>query len=196
MRPFLEAVRPMVSILIAMVLCLVWALASPNQVLQRNTRIFFYVTGTLCANLSCRLIVAQMSSTRCELINMFIYPLFGAVCSSLLIPGLPKEAEMFMLYLLAVGFTLFHLHYGVCVVHQMASHLRIDAFSIKDHGDVRLLSSNADTADNNIINASDDDELEQIDINEMEVQVVINAAVDDRNGLNANKSKSSSTLHV
>ena len=190
MRPFLEAVRPMVSILIGMVLCIVWALASPNQVLQRDTRIFFYVTGTLCANLSCRLIVAQMSSTRCELINMFIYPLFGAVCSSLLIPGLP---ERHMLYLLAVGFTLFHLHYGVCVVHQMASHLRIDAFSIKDHGDVRLLSSHA-TADN--INASDDDELEQIDINEMEVQVVINAAVDDRNGLNANKSKSSSTLHV
>merc|ERR1711936_375774 len=121
---------------------------------------------------------------------MFIYPLFGAVCSSLLIPGLP---EMFMLYLLAVGFTLFHIHYGVCVVHQMASHLRIDAFSIKDHGNVRLLSTDAD---NLINNASDDDELEQIDINEMEVQVVINAAVDDRNGLNANKSKSSSTLHV
>jgi len=137
MRPFLEAIRPMVSILIAMVLCLVWALASPNQVLQRDTRIFFYVTGTLCANLSCRLIVAQMSSTRCELINMFIYPLFGVVCSSLLIPGLPEEAEMFMLYLLAVGFTLFHIHYGVCVVHQMANHLRIDAFSIKDHGNVR-----------------------------------------------------------
>jgi ethanolaminephosphotransferase len=149
MRPFLEAVRPMVSILIAMVLCIVWALASPNQVLQRgDTRIFFYVTGTLCANLSCRLIVAQMSSTRCELINMFIYPLFGAVCSSLLIPGLPKEAEMFMLYLLAVGFTIFHLHYGVCVVLQMASHLRIDAFSIKDQGNVRLLSSHA--ADNNL----------------------------------------------
>ena len=82
MRSFPEMIRPMVSILIALVLCCMWAHLSPNQVLQKDTSklrvefvfdilfnifalgIFFYVTGTLCANLSCRLIIAQMSNTR------------------------------------------------------------------------------------------------------------------------------------
>ena len=40
-----------------MILCFIWVIGSPNQVLIKDTRIFFYVTGTLCANLSCRLIV-------------------------------------------------------------------------------------------------------------------------------------------
>jgi len=137
MRPLLEMIRPMVSICICMMLCFIWVIGSPNQVLIKDTRIFFYVTGTLCANLSCRLIVSQMSSTRCELINWFLIPLSAVVLSSLLIPGLPSEAEMCMLYLLAIVYTIFHIHYGVCVVIQMANHLKIDAFRIKDFGDVR-----------------------------------------------------------
>lgn len=187
MRSFPEMIRPMVSILIALVLCCMWAHLSPNQVLQKDTRIFFYVTGTLCANLSCRLIIAQMSNTRCELINWFIIPLSAVVFSSILIPGLPSEAELFMLYLLAVGYTIFHCHFGICVVIQMARHLKIDAFRIKDLGDVRLLSSQADTdvANDNSDDLYDDD-IE--DANDMEVIIA-----SDRNGL-ANKSPA--TLQV
>ena len=83
---------------------------------------------------------------------------------------------MCMLYLLAIGYTLFHIHYGVCVVIQMARHLKIDAFRIKHLGDVRLLSSQAD-------HTISDDEIDQIDVNDLEVII---ASSDSRNGL-ANK---------
>ena len=86
-----------------------------------------------------------------------------------------------MLYLLAIVYTIFHIHYGVCVVIQMANHLKIDAFRIKDFGDVRLLQAD---------NASDD-EIDQIDVNDMEV-IIASTLNSNRNGL-ANKS---STLQV
>ena len=56
MRPFLEAVRPLISFLVALMLFMSWALASPNDILEKDPRMYFYVSGTVCANLSCRLI--------------------------------------------------------------------------------------------------------------------------------------------
>ena len=106
--------------------------------------------GTLCANLSCRLIVSQMSNTRCELINILLYPLTLAVTICLFTPGggLPSTSELTVLYLLAVSFTGFHVHYGICVVSEMSTHLRIDPLRIKNHGDVRLISSKNDSSAN------------------------------------------------
>ena len=42
-----------------MAACLAWALYSPNDVFRSDVRCFFYMSGTLYANMSCRLIVAQ-----------------------------------------------------------------------------------------------------------------------------------------
>ena len=69
----------------------------------------------------------------------------------------------------------------------MARHLKIDAFRIKDLGDVRLLSSQADTdvANDNSDDLYDDD-IE--DANDMEVIIA-----SDRNGL---ANKSTATLQV
>jgi len=137
MRPFLEAVRPLVSFLVALVLFMLWATYSHNNILEADPRLFFYLSGTLCANLSCRLIVSQMSNTRCELMNILLLPLALAVAICLFIPGLPSTSELTVLYLLSVLFTGFHVHYGVCVVSEMSTHLRIDPLRIKNHGDVR-----------------------------------------------------------
>lgn len=174
MRSAPEAIRPLVSFLIAMISCLLWAGLSPNQILHKDTRMFFYVCGTLCANMSCRLIVAQMSNTRCELFNFFLVPLMAAVGSSLLIPGLPMEGELSLLYILAVLLTVFHVHYGVCVVIQMSRHLKISALSIKDRGFVRLVTTTEPPAvedsnddDDDDEDASDDDVLG--DVNDLEV---------------------------
>ena len=71
-----------------MAACLAWAIYSPNDVFRSDVRCFFYMSGTLYANMSCRLIVAQMSNTRCELVNYLLYPLFAAVALSLALPGL------------------------------------------------------------------------------------------------------------
>ena len=46
------------------------------------------MSGTVYANMSCRLIVAQMSGTRCELINNLIWPLAAAVIAAVAIPGI------------------------------------------------------------------------------------------------------------
>ena len=59
MRTFSEAVRPLVSFFLAMAACLAWAIYSPNDVFHSDVRCFFYMSGTLYANMSCRLIVAQ-----------------------------------------------------------------------------------------------------------------------------------------
>ena len=181
MRSPAEALRPLVSFFIAMILCVTWSVCSPNDLLVVDTRMIFYVSGTVFANLACRLIVSQMSDTRCELINNMLWPLLAAVCTSLLIPGLPKEAELAVLYILAIIVTAMHLHYGVCVVIQMCDHLKIEAFRIKDRGEVRLLSDHADDYEcsssqnaNAARDASDDGD-EPFDETDLEVLVTTSA---------------------
>jgi hypothetical protein len=58
--------------------------------------------------MSCRLIVAQMTSTRCELVNFLIYPLFLVVVVAILVPGLSMKTELTLLYgLTGILVTLF-----------------------------------------------------------------------------------------
>ncbi len=178
MRTPNEALRPMVSFSIAMVLCLSWAIFSGNDILIADTRMFFYVSGTIFANLACRLIVSQMSDTRCELFNTMLWPLAASVFTSLLIPGFPLAGELALLYILFVLFTVMHLHYGVCVILQMCDHLKIEPFRIKYRGDARLLSDHH--ADDSSSNRSDQDpesDDEVIDGNELEVLVTKNASI-------------------
>jgi hypothetical protein len=80
-----------------------------------------------------------MTNTRCELVNVLIYPLALAAAISLLVPGLPVTAELAVVYVLTLGLTLAHLHYAVCVVIQMCGHLKIKCFQIKNLGEERLL---------------------------------------------------------
>jgi ethanolaminephosphotransferase len=139
MRPIGEALRPLVSFFLAFALCQLWVTCSKNGILEADIRCFFFMSGALYANMSCRLIVAQMTNTRCELVNVLIYPLAIAVAVSLLVPGFPREAELAVVYLLTAGMTLAHLHYAVCVVIQMCGHLKIKCFKIKNFGEERLL---------------------------------------------------------
>ena len=108
MKPFTEAIRPMISYVICFLLCVAWAAGSRNGVLEADVRAFFYLSGTIYANMSCRLIIAQMSDTRSEAINYLLLPLSGVVAACLLLP-LSKTAEMSLLYGLAVFATLVHV---------------------------------------------------------------------------------------
>ena len=94
MRPFLEAIRPMISFTVAFVICMVWMVRSPNNILRQDVRAFFFMSGTLYANMSCRLIVAQMSSTRCEFLNYLLAPLALATAICTLTPGLSVTFEL------------------------------------------------------------------------------------------------------
>ncbi|XP_023343041.1 ethanolaminephosphotransferase 1 isoform X2 [Eurytemora carolleeae] len=128
-RPFLEAMRPLVSTSLAMGFCFFWVLRSPNSIVEKDTRCVFYLTGTIFANICCKLIIAQMSSTRSELLSGILVPV-GVGCLVGGLANLSENQELALLYSLTVVVTLIHLHYGVCVVREMCGHFRIHAFSI------------------------------------------------------------------
>ena len=131
MRPFLEGVRPLVSLILQAIFCWMWATLSRNDIVETDPRCFFYMSGTLYSNIVARLIVAQMSGTRCELLSPNLLPLAASVAISLVIPGLPRMGELSVLYILTAILTISHLHYAVCVLIQMCQHLNITFFTIK-----------------------------------------------------------------
>ena len=165
MRPFFEAIVPLISFFLACLFCMIWVFASKNDILDQSVRIFFLMSGTVYANMSCRLIVTQMSNTKAQMFNLLLIPLGLA---SLLCSTMPTSlgTEQAILYLLTLLVTLVHVHYGTCVVMQMCEHFKIDCFKIGGDGkstaggESRLLYTQVpqiiDEAD---LDDSDDDEI-------------------------------------
>ncbi|XP_058449656.1 ethanolaminephosphotransferase 1 isoform X2 [Malaya genurostris] len=136
MRPFGEAIRPMIALLALFVISSIWALFSRNSIVNLEPRMFFILSGTIFSNINCRLIVAQMSDTKSDRWNAMLSLLMGAtiVC---IIPyrvlgkfDLLVEYERNILYALALVVTIAHLHYGQSVVREMCTHFRIKCFKI------------------------------------------------------------------
>lgn len=147
MRQFLEMLRPMMPFTALFVMTTVWVLLSRNDIVVLETRMFFVLIGTVFSNISvrkqqqyyngdsisnflcfifqCRLIVAQMSETRCEAWNLFFWPIIVAILVSIFPYSefgyslLPKLYESWILYVLTGAVTLAHIHYGVGLVSQM-----------------------------------------------------------------------------
>lgn len=131
MLGFKEAMRPLFTVFVFFFVSTFWAVESPNDVINQDPRMFTYLCGTIFANLNCRLIVSQMSNTRCELLNWLLFPLAVGVIVLKVLP----IAEYPVLLLLSLLATYSHIHYGVCVVIQMCDHFKIKCFTIKDRGD-------------------------------------------------------------
>ena len=110
-----EANLPLVSPFLFFGLTSLWVLASPTDILNRDPRCFMFLVGTVFSNICCRVIIAQMSSTRCELLNWLIWPVAAVVVAALALPP-SLQAELPLLYILTVFSTAAHIHYGVCVV--------------------------------------------------------------------------------
>ncbi|EYC34304.1 hypothetical protein Y032_0001g349 [Ancylostoma ceylanicum] len=72
--------------------------------------------GTVFSNIACRLIIAQMSSHRCEVVNMLLmlYAFFAGL--SFLVPNM----ELMILRSLCLLVVVLHVHYGVCVIACLA----------------------------------------------------------------------------
>jgi len=132
-RSFVEATRPLVSTLIAMLLFFIWVCWSPNKVLDLDPRCMFFLTGTVFANICCKLIIAQMSNTRSELFSVILLPTVLTVVLVLAVPGLSQSAELMVMYGLTALVTAAHIHYGTCVVLEMSHHFNIRPFHIKTH---------------------------------------------------------------
>ncbi|KAF2885223.1 hypothetical protein ILUMI_20942 [Ignelater luminosus] len=133
MRSLTEAIRPFIPVVIFFILCMIWIFRSPANILEADPRALYFLTGTIFSNICCRLIVAQMSSSRCELSNWLLIPTAGVILLSLITKS--ARLEMGLTYALCLLATLAHTHYAVCVVRQMCKHFRINCFSLRRHTD-------------------------------------------------------------
>ncbi|EPB77750.1 hypothetical protein ANCCEY_03169 [Ancylostoma ceylanicum] len=107
-----EACRPIIPCIILFAISLAWAIWSPTDVCGTDPR--------------CRLIIAQMSSHRCEVVNMLLmlYAFFAGL--SFLVPNM----ELMILRSLCLLVVVLHVHYGVCVVRQLCAHFKIHALDV------------------------------------------------------------------
>jgi len=124
-----EAMRPLIPTIYQIIIQHVWLTYSRANILEAEPRMFYWLTGTLFSNVSCRLIVAQMSSTRSEVFNWLLVPL--TVCVAMVtLTNLSPLYEIYVLYAMTLLVTLAHVHYGICLVRQMCKHLNIYCFTI------------------------------------------------------------------
>uniref|UniRef100_A0A8C4RAY1 Selenoprotein I n=1 Tax=Eptatretus burgeri TaxID=7764 RepID=A0A8C4RAY1_EPTBU len=125
----LQGLLPLFTPALLFVLCFLWGVHSMGTIVEVQPRLFYWLVGTYFSNITCKLIVSQMSSTRCQAFNWLLVPLIGAVFA--VCNGFVGEYEVQLLFALTTFVTLAHIHYGVCVVRQLCLHFRIHAFSLK-----------------------------------------------------------------
>lgn len=123
-----EGFLPFLSPVLLFLLSTAWVVFSPSDILQLQPRVFYLMVGTAFANVTCKLIVCQMSNTRCQALNWLLLPMATVVLLS--VTGLVGN-ETLLLYVWTGGVILAHIHYGVSVVHQLSGHFNIYAFSLK-----------------------------------------------------------------
>lgn len=130
---FLDGLAPLFSIAILASLSTMWMLFSRNDIAEKEPRMFLWHQGVLFSSHVCRLIIAQMTSTKVNLINWLLYPYVLLVSCMLLLPShsISLQVELNWLYAFAAFVTLAHVHFGVCVVREIASYLKVSVFSIK-----------------------------------------------------------------
>ncbi|KAG5879527.1 hypothetical protein JTB14_029893 [Gonioctena quinquepunctata] len=133
MRDFSDAIRPLLPVSAFFILTLIWILYSPSNIIDQDPRAFFFLLGTVFSNISCRLIVAQMSNTTCDAFNLLLVPTSFVVMTAVLTQW--ANIELFLLYALCLVTTIAHIHYGTCVVRQMCRHFKVNCFSIKRQTD-------------------------------------------------------------
>uniref|UniRef100_U5EUB6 Putative sn-12-diacylglycerol ethanolamine-and cholinephosphotransferase n=1 Tax=Corethrella appendiculata TaxID=1370023 RepID=U5EUB6_9DIPT len=133
MRPPMEAARPLFTYFTFMFISLFWVYKSPNDIMNKDPRAIYILSGTIFSNISCRLIVSQMSNTRCEAFNW----MSGVLLISMLFSFKFPIFERLILYLLVIGSTLAHWHYGTIVVQQMCKHFNRICFKVGKLSDTK-----------------------------------------------------------
>ncbi|CAD6184721.1 unnamed protein product [Caenorhabditis auriculariae] len=103
-----------------------WATKSPNSIVDVDPRMFFFCMGTVYSNITCRLIIAQMSNTICDIYNLTLLIYLSVIGYSFYQPA----HELFVLRISTVAILLLHIHYGVCVVRQLCRNFKIYALDV------------------------------------------------------------------
>lgn len=128
-KNLLESFRPWAPLVFVITVLSVWCYKiSPYDIIGQQTRVVLVLTGILFANIACRLIVVQMSSTRAEIFNPLFLPILaGAAFSGLM--GRPYLAPLTWKVICAMCLIM-HIHYGIGVVYGLANYLNIKVFKI------------------------------------------------------------------
>ncbi|XP_013771759.1 ethanolaminephosphotransferase 1-like [Limulus polyphemus] len=129
-KTFYESMCPLFPVMILFIITSLWAVFSPSDIMNTDPRIFFWMVGTVFSNICCRLIISQMSMTRCEAFNFMLYPV-GLTMA--LVFGVPVfgQKENLILWILTVFCIVAHIYYAVSVVQEMCQHFEISCFSLK-----------------------------------------------------------------
>lgn len=125
-----ESFRPWSPLVISMLVMYLWIYClTPYKLMEYEQRIALALTGIVFANIACRLVVVQMSSTRADLLNPLLIPiLFGSMFDGLLHYVYLARINFKIVFLVCF---IMHLHYGIGVVRGLANYLNIFIFKIK-----------------------------------------------------------------
>ncbi|XP_061454360.1 ethanolaminephosphotransferase 1-like [Rhineura floridana] len=124
-----EGLLPLLSPVLLVILLTTWVALSPCHILEKQTRLFFWMTGVMFSNITCRMIICQMTSTRSEVLNWLIVPLTLVVYTAT--AGFLGSLEEPILIAFTFFATAAHVHYGICVLKQLSQHFNIHIFSLK-----------------------------------------------------------------
>uniref|UniRef100_A0A914GRS8 Ethanolaminephosphotransferase n=1 Tax=Globodera rostochiensis TaxID=31243 RepID=A0A914GRS8_GLORO len=123
-----EALLPLFPSLLLFGSAIFWGIFSPGKVLDRDPRAFFWTMGVVFSNIAVHLIIAQMSNTRAQTMNLLL--LFYTLMAALSSFNLLFSSELLLLRVSSILFTLAHLHFGICVIRQLCDHFNIQPFSL------------------------------------------------------------------
>ncbi|RXM99037.1 Ethanolaminephosphotransferase 1 [Acipenser ruthenus] len=112
---FYESFLPFLSPVLLFILSTLWVCLSPSDIIEKQPRVFYFMVGTAFANITCKLIVCQMSKTRCQPLSWLLLPM--ALVVLVILSGLAQHYETLILYIWTATVALAHIHYGVCVVN-------------------------------------------------------------------------------
>ncbi|XP_069477122.1 ethanolaminephosphotransferase 1-like [Ambystoma mexicanum] len=124
-----EGLLPLLSPCLLFVLLTSWVHLSPCDILAKQPRQFLWMVGVVFSNVTCRLIICQMTNTRSDALHWLLLPLASVVCAA--VTGCLGKAEEFTLSTFVAFITIAHVHYGVCVGRQLSRHFSIHVFSTK-----------------------------------------------------------------
>ncbi|XP_033849706.1 ethanolaminephosphotransferase 1-like isoform X2 [Acipenser ruthenus] len=124
-----EGLLPLASPALLFTLLTTWVKVSADDILTRHPRLFLWMVGVTFSNVTCRLIICQMTNTRSEVFHWLLLPLAAIV--SAVSTGLLVQSELILLVGYTVLVTIAHVHYGLCVGKQLSKHLNIFIFSLE-----------------------------------------------------------------
>ncbi|KAI0985362.1 hypothetical protein GJ496_010100 [Pomphorhynchus laevis] len=131
---YFEILRPFLSMFVLFTASTFWAICSNNLIIKSQPRMFFFATCTTYSSLVCRLIVAQMSKTKCKPFNLSLIPYLISLSISCF-TNISNVNELRLLTAYTIYITVAHAHYGICVVRQIAKYFDIPVFYTEIMGD-------------------------------------------------------------